>query len=412
MPQTINAANIATLSPLVRATVEGHARTTAVHLTLSSRPVGWASGTVRFRTYDYDNRPPEFALVERVAYDNAPSALASAAETEPFSLFRRDLDAEVQVTPHSLASMSVGLSRLEEDRTHRLFDGTTENVVRLMFDSVGSQQLILRARYEHGRKRGETLEIGLLQAAGEQPGMRHFDVASRDRDRVTLLASLVPLSSVALNASIAVGKDDYVESLFGLRDNTHRVYTAGIDVAPAANLFFAPSYSYERYGALSRSRQANPGREFDDPSRNWAADSTDRVHSFLLTGGMSGMFDRIDIDVSYDYNDARSIHRYVTGAVANRTLPEEVVVETTLPPPTQLPPTRSRMHRGTLDVLYRLTGRLSAGVSYWHEDFDIDDFTLDADRNPDLVRGQVLLLGYLYRPYAARTVWSRLVFQW
>jgi hypothetical protein len=55
---------------------------------------------------------------------------------------------------------------------------------------------------------------------------------------------------------------------------------------------------------------------------------------------------------------------------------------------------------------------LSIGLSYWYERYRVNDFTLDIDANPDLVRGQALLIGYLYRPYTANTVWGRLVYHW
>jgi hypothetical protein len=51
-------------------------------------------------------------------------------------------------------------------------------------------------------------------------------------------------------------------------------------------------------------------------------------------------------------------------------------------------------------------------VSYWYEQYRVSDFTLDADANPDLARGQALLIGYLYRPYSANTVWGRLIYHW
>ena len=37
---------------------------------------------------------------------------------------------------------------------------------------------------------------------------------------------------------------------------------------------------------------------------------------------------------------------------------------------------------------------------------------LDIDANPELARGQALLLGYLYRPYTANTGWVRLLYRW
>ena len=54
-----------------RLAVEGEARTTSVNLNVVSRPSPNLDLTARYRTYDYDNRTPEFAMTQRVSYDNA-----------------------------------------------------------------------------------------------------------------------------------------------------------------------------------------------------------------------------------------------------------------------------------------------------------------------------------------------------
>ena len=146
--------------------------------------------------------------------------------------------------------------------------------------------------------------------------------------------------------SLAAGKDDYLESEFGLRDNTHRVYSAGVDYLPRDRVTAAMSYAYERYNALSRSRQANPGVQFTDPSRNWATDGADRVHTAVFSAGIDRIAEKVDLRFSYDFSRARATYEYITGPVADRTLPEEVFVPTTLPTPTELPPTLSELQRG------------------------------------------------------------------
>ena len=113
-----------------------------------------------------------------------------------------------------------------------------------------------------------------------------------------------------------------------------------------------------------------------------------------------------------DYNRARAVYEYMAGAVPNRTLPEETVITTTLPEPRALPMVKSDLGRGTADVTYALTSRVGVGVSYWYEQYRVTDFTLDAEANQELVRGQALLLGYLYRPYTANTIWGRLIYRW
>jgi hypothetical protein len=408
MPQTINAAT--SVQPIERATVDGEARTTAWTLAFTSRPTRMADVNVRYRRYDYDNRTPAFAMTERVAYDNAPSALSSPVHTEPFGVVRTTFDADVRVTPRRALTAGIGFSRLGDERTHRIFESTAENVVRVTVDSVGGPWFTLRSRYEHSEKRGEGLDTGLLADVGEQTGMRHFDLASRDRDRVTVIGTVTATGTLAFTGSVAVGKDDYIESVFGLRDNTHRVYSAGLDFVPSPRAAVHGSYSYERYTALSRSRQANPGPQFDDPSRNWATDAADRAHSILVSAETPRIADRLDVHLAYDFSRARALYNYITGPVANRTLPEELVVTATLPEPTQLPPTLSQLHRGAVGLTYWATPKVGLGLSYWYENYRVEDFTLDEDANRELARGQVLLIGYFYRPYTAQTVWARLFY--
>jgi MtrB/PioB family decaheme-associated outer membrane protein len=411
MPATINSAT--SPSPLERTALEGKARTSAMNLNFVTRPVRYMDLDVRVRSYDYDNQTPPFTLRERIAFDNTPASLGAApVESEPFGVERRSVDADLRFTPVGRSAFGVGFTHSTEERTHRIFESTADNGVRLTFDSVGNQWFSLRTRYEHLEKRGHGFEAAALAEAGDQPGLRHFDVASRDRDRVTILGLVTPASNLTLNGSLAAGKDDFLESEFGLRDNTHRVYSAGFDATPTAALIVGGSYSFERYNALSRSRQANSAAEFADPSRNWASDGTDRVHSFILNAALSRIAGRIDLAASYDFNRARTTYEYLTGPVPNRTLPEEAVVDTTLPTPTALPLVRSDLQRGTADALFAVTRRVGLGLSYWHERYRVSDFTLDAESTPNLARGQALLLGYLYRPYTANTVWARMVLRW
>jgi MtrB/PioB family decaheme-associated outer membrane protein len=410
--QTINSA--LTPAALERTTVEGNARTSSINLTFVSRPSRYLDFDVRYRSYDYNNRTPEFVMTQRVSYDNSVAAVSPAVETEPYGIVRHTFDADFKLIPMSGVSTGVGFSRLTDERTHRIFESTTDNVVRLTFDKVSTQWFTLRTKYEHAQRRGTGIAEGELELAaiGEQPGMRHFDIAARDRDRVTILGLVMPVANVAVSASIAAGKDDYLQSLFGLRDNTHRVYGTGVDVTPTEHIILSTSYSFERYNALSRSRQANPGVQFTDASRNWATDATDRVHALLASAEINRIADKVNLRFAYDFSHARAIYQYITGAVQDRTLPEEVVVPTTLPTPTGLPPTLSELQRGTMDATYALGRGLSLGISWWHERYRVNDFTLDADANPDLVRGQALLLGYLYRPYTANTLWGRLIYAW
>jgi hypothetical protein len=310
--------------------------------------------------------------------------------------------------------------------------------VRVIADYVGNPWWTLRSRYEHGWKTGVATEEAKeeLFRIGEQPGMRHYDVAARNRDRATFLGAITPASNWSFNAQVALGKDDYIQSEFGLRDNTHKVFGFGGDYLYSDAVSFTGSYTVERYRALSRSRQANPptaqtprvdpfdyetflhlsaqtapGVEVADASRNWATDGFDRAENFVFGANIGAMAGRLNLSLAYDWSRARATYDYITGPVPDRTLPEEVIVDTTLPPPQALPPTRSELSRSSLDIVYALTSRIGIGLTAWYEVYDVEDFTLDAEANPNQVRGSTVLLGYLYRPYHATTVWGRLLYR-
>jgi MtrB/PioB family decaheme-associated outer membrane protein len=444
MPQTINSAN--NPAAVERAAVEGEARTSAANLSFISRPVSRLNVSVRYKAYEYDNQTPEFHLTQRVSYDNAPGNAAmnslggtpsSQVHTEPFGVVRATFEADAGVGLGGGVTAGIGYLHRGEDRTHRFFETTTEHGVKATVDAVGHARYSLRSMYEHSQRRGTVTEAAEreLFRIGEQPGMRHFDIASRDRDRVTVIGTVTPAPMMSLTASVAAGKDDYIESLFGLRDNGHRVYGLGVDLVPTDVATFSLSYSYERYAALSRSRQANPPSgagaitfetfkdissrpgttvQVADASRNWATDALDRVHSVILAADVVRIGGKVDLGFTYDFSRARATYTYSTGPVEDRTLPEEVIVDPslTVPPDAQLPTTLSELHRGTADVRYALTDRVGIGVSWWHERYRVNDFTLDAESTPNLARSSALLMGYLYRPYTANTIWARLFYRW
>ena len=412
MSQTVNTSIFP--APIERSTVDGEANTSAINLNFVSRPTRYADITVRYRSYEFDNQTPPFTMRERVAYDNTPSAVVPPVHTEPFGIDRHTFDAEFRYSLFGRSTAGVGYTRLDEDRSHRIYESTTDHQVRLTYDALTQQWFSVHAKWEYAERRGEGIEQGIeeLVAIGEQPGMRHFDIAPRNRNRFLTTASFTPQGNFAGRLTIGFGKDDYLQSEFGLRDNTHEIYGVGGDYLFSDRFNISLDYTFEEYDALSRSRQANPGVQFTDPSRNWAADTSDRTHSVIAAAEVLQIGGKVDLRLMYDFSRGRGIYDYITGPVEDRTLPEEVVVPSTLPTPTELPPTLSELQRGTLDAIYALNSKLSVGFSYWYEQWRVRDWTLDIDANPDLVRGQALLLGYMYQPYTANTFWGRLIYTW
>jgi hypothetical protein len=235
-------------------------------------------------------------------------------------------------------------------------------------------------------------------------------------------------------ASAAFGKDDYTESEFGLRDNSHRIFSVGSDMTPRDNVNVGASYSYERYNALARSRQANPPSspntltyqqyltqsqgasstfQVADATRNWASEGTDRAHSFILFGEVLNIKSRLDLHFTYDMNRAEAAYNYITGPVDDRTLPDEAPPTTltncNVPENCTLPLVVNDFDRFTTDLTYWVNKRIGIGGSYWHERYRVEDWALDAEATSREVLGQAMILGYNYRPYTADTFFVRLL---
>jgi len=391
---------------LPRNTVDGRARTKGVNLVFTTRPTALVDVDVRYKFYNYDSQTPAFTLTERVPYDNSIGAVEDELHSPvTFDIQRQTLDADVRLSPAGVWTAGAGLSVVREDRQHRLFDSTTDTTLRLVFDTVGNQWVTVRTKYEHAQRRGDGIEEGVAEliAAEEQPLLRRFDVADRDRDRVTVIGTIMPAPNLSLQLSAVAGQEYYGDWPFGLQDNTHRAYSFGADAAPSEFVSLGASYAYERYETHAKSRSASappPNATFFDARRDWTVDTADRGHSFLANAEVREIGFRLDLSGDFDLNRVRTRYLYALPA------------DTTLDIEGQLPGVLSETRRGRVNALYRVSERIRLGFGYLYEAYRVQDFGLDAESNPSLARSGGLILGYLLRPYTAHVFSGRFVYGW
>lgn len=394
LPYTTNTA--APVLELPRTNVNGDVGILSSNVNFTSRPNRYVWFNARYRYYDLNTRTEAFESERWVLFDGVLEN--TPLENETYSVKRRSFDADASFTPLPFGAFKVGFGRYESDRTRRIFEKTVDNVFRTSFDVTGNQYFSVRTLYERAVRDGEGFDEERLLEMNEQPGMRHYDVANRTRDRVTALVTATPVSFLGLNGSIAAGKDDYKDSPLGLRDNTNRVYTVGADLQPIDRIAFGVTYTYENYAALQRSRTANPppSPQFNDPTRDWTTDSDDTTKTITANADFVKLLPRTDLRFGVDRS--RGVATYIYG----------VVPGSAVPVPTQLPAITNELLRGTVDVNYAFTRRVSFGVVYWYDEYKVDDWAL----SPSTITGQAdlpatLFLGYLYRPYKAHTGFAR-----
>lgn len=409
-PATINTALVAPTLP--RTTANAKADVIAATFGLNSRPVENLWLNLKYRFNDFNNKTAHY---ETTALIGDWSVGTAHLENEPGSVKRQMLDLDASYTPVDYLTFGVGFGRDDVHRTWRIFEETAENMFRVSVDSIANQYVTLRAKYEYSKREGSGFESHLLDEVGEQPLMRHYDVANRKRGRFTSALVITPISWFALNGSVSTGRDDYYETGFGLRDNKNRTWSAGFDVIPMDTVTFGLNYGYEKYTAFQYSRTANPlsatDQTFNDPTRDWWIDSDDIVKTVTASLDLIKAIPKTDIRISYDFSDGDAT--YVYGMK-----PEQRVFTTT--PLTQLSPVSNRLTGARFDFQYFIRANVALGIGYWYEEYKVKDFALDGTAinqlNPASAAtglfASTIYSGYLYRPYTAHTTWLKMSYLW
>jgi MtrB/PioB family decaheme-associated outer membrane protein len=403
IPLTINSA--IPVTPLSRLSAEGDVRVVNTNIGFSSRPNRYFGFSARYRYHNHDNRTPLFDGDRYVRFDQYMTT--GQGETEPFSIERQNFRMDASFTPIRYTAFRVGYGREAVERTYRLFDQTVDNTLRASIDLVGNAYVTVRGLYEHSSREGSGFHAHALSHAGQQPEMRHFDVANRDRDRTTLHLDVTPISVLGFSASIASGRDKYPAQQFGLLDNDHDSYTVGVHVFPTDQVSFGLTYGHEKYNAMQMSRNANPaGTDYGswtDASRDWQLDASEKVNTLGFNLDLIRALPKTEIRLGYDLSDSDQgfLHSgpRIVALAANNTFEP-------------LPNVTNKWQRATADVRYFVSRQIGIGATYWRDKYDVNDFaTIDLpDGSPRVDYLGGLILGYGYRPYSANTGFVRVFY--
>ena len=397
IPFTINTALAS--PPLARPTADTSARITATAFSYNAQPTPQLWFNARFRSYDYDNHTPVFAVTNTVSYDTSVAPFADGG-TSPYSFTSKAADFDVSWTPSPITALRAAYSYDGNSETFRTFDSTTENTLRLSADMTGIHWLTVRGVYEYARRTGNGLDETTLDDIGEQVSLRQFDIANRNSNRFSVILLATPLPALSLNATGSVGRQSLPDSGFGLLSNDTNSISGGFDYVPSGAISIGASYEYERYSTLQQSRQASSGADFDDHTKNWTTTGADSAHTFNASADLLKLWPSTDVRFAYDFVHAES--SYIYGLPAN----------TTLPPVSQLPLIWNTRNRFTADATYMVTPHLGVGLVYWFEKFSIDDFAYNPATLNVVAQPSWISMQYQWFPYTANTFWAKATYRW
>jgi hypothetical protein len=397
-PFTINS----TLPPIAlpRATTEAEAHVFSTNLGLTSRPwTDWRL-SARLRNYTYDNHMPATSITNMVSYDASVSTTPTGGP-DLYAHSRTTFDGDATWTKLMPVAVTFGYSHNGNGYDARIVESSGEHVLRVSADAVGTSWLTFRTQYEFGDRTGSGLNETRLTEIGEHPEMRHYDLADRTRNRLTAQADIVPSDMWTFSVATGILKDDFSNSFYGLQDSTGRTFSLGADFHLPNGLGAGGTYNYERYAGLQRSHEGDSStQQFNDPLRDWTADSTETVNYFSIYANPPRIGRGTEIRVAYDFSYAEGNYLY--------TIP----VGSPIAKPNQLPNVFNKLQQFRINVRHRLSGRLAASFSYLYEPLSLYDFAFDPSVVNSIVQPSSLVLGYVYRPYTAHSANFGLRYFW
>jgi MtrB/PioB family decaheme-associated outer membrane protein len=403
LPHTINSA--LPVIPLARSTADVSADVTGAYLGLTSRPTDNLWLSTRYKLYDYDNTTPEFPVTQAVRADQTVEAWEPGS-TSIFSYKRQYFDADMSYNLSRFTALKFGYGVETDRRTFRQFEKTADHTVRVSLDTTGLSWLMFRAQYDYSKRTGTGLDEEVFDADNEGSAEpRQFDVSDRNRNRLSVMGTLMTNQRFDVSVTGGFVNDKRPDAPFGLQKQDGGFFSIGLDATPVDKVDLFLEYGYEKYSSLQKSRQANPGTQEFDPTRDWTTDGSDRANTVLAGATLKQVVRRTDIDWSLEYSDAADSYLY--GLRSDQTIFTTV-------PLAQLPGFHMTRTQSVLNAMISLNRRLSVGGGWLFETYDTNDFAWSPDtlNALSLPRGggsqQIILTRYMYRPYTGNTGFVRL----
>jgi MtrB/PioB family decaheme-associated outer membrane protein len=404
LPHTINTA--IPVIPLERTTADVSADVTAGYFGFNSRPADKVWLSARYKIYDYSNKTPELPVTDYVRFDQVVEAWA-LGHTEDFSYTRQYFDADFSYNLAPFTAVRVGYGLEKDKRTFRQFERTNDNTLRVSLDTTGVSWLMFRAQYDYSKRTGTGLDEQVFDAESEGAAeARQFDISDRNRNRVAIITSFMPNDMVTFGVSGGYVKDDRPGRLFGLETQDGKFVSLSVDIAPMPKVDVFAEYGYEKYTSLQKSRQANPGSQEFDVTRDWTTSGSDRAHTLLAGLTLKRIAEKADVNWSLEYSNAADSYLY--GLRSDQTIFTSV-------PLVQLPGFTQDRTTSMLDVMYYLSAHVGLGAGWLYETFGDTDFAWTADTlnglslpRPGGGGQQAILTRYMYRPYTGNTGFFRL----
>ena len=294
--------------------------TRLLHLRYTVAPLDFFEIRLELRDYELDNETsqifiPGFALEDSVWYPFLGPA-GGAYTNNPIAFATTSIELELGFDLGARTRLKLSFENEEYDREFREVERTDEESYTLALDTKPARWVDLRASFLHSEREAEEYDFDQfftnqgMTFIPALPFLVKFDQATRDRDRLQLIASFYPSGSLIVGVQVIDGSDEFPDSPFGVQADDHQIYAVDASYVFGERATLFSSYSHERYEMRIAGRQwdfGGPGDPFNlepglESASNWTADTRDDIDTVTFGIDVSLLPERLHFDVAYSYS--------------------------------------------------------------------------------------------------------------
>ncbi len=415
-------------APLTRKTAQAEVETRRLHLKFSSKPLRRLSLNLGYN-YDKSRNNTRIDLFQRVVNDTGEiggteqSAIDSnrAVYNRPYQQTRARLKLDGGYYFGRGTSLKLALSQESVDRSYRAVETTRERSVSAKLNSRLSPQLNFALGLQRDKRRADggydqsrvyqvfhTREYIDTISSGEQfdnnPALRQYDIADRERDNINLHLNIHPHPDLIIGLYHQLNRDSYSEELLGLNNQKQRTTTLDLSYTPHQSLTLFGYISREWINFTIDGRNFNsagpPGtkeRTANDPDNNWRLRNRDTLDTIGAGSRFSLLRGDLAISINAFYSRERNRIDYSSGAnLSTEPLPQDY----------------ARRKGIEIEGDYYLNSQLDIRLGVTFESFRDSEWSRDSIPPGSDASEELITLKGPEPDYTAYVVYTALKFKW
>lgn len=334
--------------PLPRGSLSGEVDTLNYHVRLTTRPLQRLDIRFEHRYSERDNNTP----IEVYQQVDADIFLSGLRANVPYSFERATTEASAAYRLPGDIKLAAGVERDTHERTFQDVADTEQDSRWGEVSAYLWGLLDLRFKLAHESRDASAYDPFGDVATQENPAMRKFNMADRERDLGRAYIAVSPLTWLSIGLTADVTEDEYNDSQIGLTDAEQNSYALDVSITPVQHI------NLYLFGARDEIQSHMAGSSsFSSP--DWFARQRDTVHTVTSGVELDQLFKNISLGLNYTHSRSR-------GEIAQLPVPA-------IP----FPDLRTRLNSAGLYVKYALKERLVLRFDYYKERYRTEDWALD-----------------------------------